>query len=527
MAFRTAVTRRQVNCSKCNRVADQRDTVQCSTCKCRYDFDCVGLSQKLYNIMEVEKKRKWRCPQCIKKTKEVKPNTEFSATTAHTTADECLPSTSKRCPARKQDIELLMMETPSDVDNTSDEFDLSLTSVSKSMTMEKESEEIKDLKERIETLTTELCSTQQEMENTIIENGQLKQQVMKLSDEIKILKNICRSPSTNKSEHKRKRDSTLNTYDLTITSTPPRTKLQKNNKDEIVNTQFLECQISKLQNQLQEAKNEIKTLEGKIKELEEKYQNEELEYDSNIHKYVKNYDKKDKSKLTIISSNKYNKILEIAEDSLSDVCKICHYLTPGVGIKELMKNVEYKLQNHTMNDFCLFMIGKEDFETSSNLIDLVLYIKNRILQSMNHTNIVICVPTYDFGKNKNFFNARVETFNQLLHLDNITSEYAYLVDSNRNLSYDYDMFPKHSGKINNTAMKVIFQDVKKTLHDILCEETKYTETSTIKYTDMEKLKENEQLAIIEEDEMTNETIKHGNDNINNVIENNQVKLFRS
>lgn len=43
-------------------------------------------------------------------------------------------------------------------------------------------------------------------------------------------------------------------------------------------------------------------------------------------------------------------------------------------------------------------------------------------------------------QNITMFNWRVETFNNLLYLDIMTHEHAYILDSNKYLDYNYNMF---------------------------------------------------------------------------------------
>jgi hypothetical protein len=63
------------------------------------------------------------------------------------------------------------------------------------------------------------------------------------------------------------------------------------------------------------------------------------------------------------------------------------------------------------------------------------------------------------------FNSRIEIFNNLLCLDICTHKHAYLLDSNLNLSCDYEMFHYRKGVINNTGLQVIFKD----LYDMMLE----------------------------------------------------------
>lgn len=52
----------------------------------------------------------------------------------------------------------------------------------------------------------------------------------------------------------------------------------------------------------------------------------------------------------------------------------------------------------------------------------------------------------------------METFNNLLYANNLTYRYSYILDSNRNLSYDSDMFTK-LGNVNRLGFITIFNDL--------------------------------------------------------------------
>lgn len=73
------------------------------------------------------------------------------------------------------------------------------------------------------------------------------------------------------------------------------------------------------------------------------------------------------------------------------------------------------------------------------------------------------MPTFNCGKYTSLFNKRVETFNNLLYLDKQTHEHVYMLDCNRNLTYDYRNFSGRSGRVNNRAFKVILQDLTTTM----------------------------------------------------------------
>lgn len=173
----------------------------------------------------------------------------------------------------------------------------------------------------------------------------------------------------------------------------------------------------------------------------------------NIKKYVTKIKAK---KICILSSNKTNKILPISETYFHDY-QICHYLNPNCGIEKLIDNIHTKLENFDQKDFCFILIGEEDFRRTNNYYDIIVKIRETLCK-IQHTNIILCLPTFEY--NAIIFNSRIETFNNMLYLDNKIHNYAEILDSNLDLSYDYSMFCKFTGRLNNRGMNNIFQNLK-------------------------------------------------------------------
>lgn len=95
------------------------------------------------------------------------------------------------------------------------------------------------------------------------------------------------------------------------------------------------------------------------------------------------------------------------------------------------------------------------------------------LQKLTHTNIIICLPTFRYSKYMTLFNRRIEMFNSLLFSDNTKYEYAYILDSNRNLKYTSEMFVGSQGILKNICYRIIFSDLNKLIekvsnHYMLC-----------------------------------------------------------
>lgn len=175
---------------------------------------------------------------------------------------------------------------------------------------------------------------------------------------------------------------------------------------------------------------------------------------------------KNKNRICIVSTD--NNVLATAQNELkNENNQVCHYLTQGADIEQLLKGIDTKLSDFTYDDYCVILIGQEDFKTTKEYTKIVQHIRYT-LEKIKHTNIIICFPTYNYAwrRQHSLRNWRIETFNNLLYMDIITHEHAYYLDSNRNLEVDYSMFNSKTGYINHTALKIIFQDLKAFINDI-------------------------------------------------------------
>lgn len=168
--------------------------------------------------------------------------------------------------------------------------------------------------------------------------------------------------------------------------------------------------------------------------------------------------KKFNRKICIISENKHNNILTIAERKFEN-SELCHYLTPNGGLNTIISNLAPKLKTFTMNDYCMILIGETDFLATQDYSKLISYVRE-CLKTIQQTNVILCMPTYKIGLNYyTLFNRRVEQFINLLCRDVVTHEYAYIFDSNKNITWDSAMYRLHKGTLNNYGMQVIFDDI--------------------------------------------------------------------
>lgn len=307
-----------------------------------------------------------------------------------------------------------------------------------------------ELKLQLDELNSQLISANKEIDNLSSENTSLKTELEKCNKLISTYKKIIPEHIGSPTGNKRKKS----------TSTPQRDDI----RSPLVNKEKLAAKpqpikvIKNLNKELPDiSKNESSCVAADTKNNPIVVDSTCGSNKSDLEHITKPKVESPNNKICIISSNKTNKVLQISRNEFKDF-DVCHYLTPNGTIKQLLKDIHLKLDTLTMKDFCFIMIGEEDFKTTNNNFDLIFFVRDTLSQICN-TNVVICLPTYKCNNYSNMYNWRVENFNNLLYLDCLTYEYAYLLDSNLNLTYDHDMFNKYSGKINNRAIKQIFWDL--------------------------------------------------------------------
>lgn len=513
----------KINCGVCNKKIDTNEYLTCITCHKHFDVECTSnIGIKYFRLMTSKSKDKWQCHICLKEiktknveknpeTKRLRPrvnrlNKEINCDPSISTAIKSIPLTvdnatiSKKPPkgastptsVRQQpqgalndstdhdsihsDVNSSNSITPSNSDSC--EY-TSIEKLTRSVETLSDIYSIQELKQEIGSLKDKLESTQNELDNTILENNALNRKIEALSKEVKVLKDICKNPliSARKKENSNKLQKSRINFGFNSLNNTPSNATQKNyiksntipgltyespvTKQHELQTEDLALslnnKISLLMNNLSDAQKEIETLRETIMELEIK-----------LHAPTKTECTKaseNKRQLCIISNNKRNKILQIAENTFQDTHNFCHYKVQGGGIRDLLFGIDMKVKNFTKRDCCVLIIGETDFVTSNKYYEMVALIRET-LQQQNHTNFIICLPTYRFGYFTEIYNQRIETFNNLLYLDIQKHQHAYHLDSNLDLSTDFQMFSRINGTLKDQGMRNIFANLKKFMKDI-------------------------------------------------------------
>lgn len=443
MASKTKIPLKK--CAVCDRKILSNEYLKCMSCNKYIDVACTSnVTLKFFRIMTTKTKDHWKCHLCTASKKRKNENSEQMTTPSSTqslrhdqiTIDtESTPKTNiENVTMRKKFV--VNVSTENSFQSLSDE-DLQEETVNTiSCQLNRScpevrtnySQDLTDLNEKIEILQSKLGSAEAEIENLLSENFSCQKIIAEQKTKIELLTRICKSPN------KRTRKSTNNKI-LNTTNFSPTTATTDSNT---LNSKFFTPQP----NASRKINSNIRNTPPKIK----KQNNEQM---------------LTKTKICMLSSNKRNSILKIAQHTFKN-SEICHYVTPNCGLKEMINNLQNKLKSYTKQDYCIILIGEEDFYKTKDYFDIILKLRET-LQEINNTNLILCLPTYKFTDFSTMFNSRMEIFNNLLYLDIHTHGYAKLLDSNLYLSYDYDMFHKYYGSINNYGMEVIFDNINKSI----------------------------------------------------------------
>ncbi|KAJ2937662.1 hypothetical protein O0L34_g19341 [Tuta absoluta] len=297
---------------------------------------------------------------------------------------------------------------------------------------------VKTLKSEINKLKNDLAVAENELENIIIENNELKRKNQRLDQEKQIFKDLSQRLPTNGSNimsRKKKKKLLQGGSSSSLNSTPIKMSLSQ-----IAYLDRLEKQIVELHTELQIHQEEIVRLNETIELLSQK----QPEPINNLDQPRNNASKSG-------GTNQHKITQHVHRMNIQENLQICHHITPKVGIKILLRDIEEKLKNFTKDDYCIVLIGEQDFLTRQNYNDLVEFIHQKFGKVSTYTNIMIIMLQYKLGKIN--YNYRIETFNRLLYLCTNQFKYGLFFDSNQHLRPDH--FSRATGMLTDRGMKMI------------------------------------------------------------------------
>lgn len=430
-------------CQICKNCFENRQFLVCNVCNKIYHLDCANVSTQRYYLMEPEKKQAWKCSACINKTREALTTGNLIA---NSTPDSCHQNVTQRKAYRAN----IHTQNSFDALATDEEIDHSTSIYSSPNLLNRSCPEYKtdvygkleQMQKIVKNLKEKLESAEQEIENLLSENFTLKGKITSYENKVSQLKNICRATPKKISSVNRK---SLNRTRLDFTQCEGTTK-KRNQMEGSTNVNLSTSKDNHSNQESDEPENHLLLSPFSITKQTGPYKAKPL---VNISK---------PKICTIYGTNTY-KQTTTANQHLNGITNTCHYVMPGGRVENLLECIEKKVHDFTHEDFCIIFFGDADFEYTENYHKKINLIKQK-LQGLKHTNVILCLPTFKCHSRTNLFNRRVETFNRLLFLDNVKYEYAFILDSNKNLEYSHRMFTKQKGFLRRCGFRIILEDVK-------------------------------------------------------------------
>lgn len=460
-------------CMECTEAITNKQLLICSICAKKYHLDCTSVTFKRFRIMTPANKKAFRCHHCLNKllvksttNKAKSPLPESCLSQAKSPLPESCSSSDnlseQELSDSSTDTEIPTLTNNSTEDESCvtihDKFRVNIATensfadlpievnsnnlnLNTSSSINKTDYIIKELKERIEKLEEKLEKAETKIENLKIENTTLFKKISDYEVAVNPLSPILNSTTKTNTQKKK--------YHNITKGTSMNLNIERESKD----TKDKQTDLDSKTTSYIPKKSTIGATTAK--------DNTKVTESTQIARDEKRNDRK----MCLISSTTDNVILKLAENNLH-YSEVCHFKHPESKIRQLLHGIENKLKNFSVDDFCVIFIGEADFNDSVNLQETVNYIKIS-LRNVQHTNIIICLPTYKHTKFVNIFNKRIEMFNKLLYSDNLIYEYAYILDSNENLEYSFDYFTKTTGRINTYGYKTIFTNLNELVMFIL------------------------------------------------------------
>lgn len=266
-------------CHKCGGNCTLKDTVLCNKCKNRYDFDCIGLSEKLYRLMSNDKKLNWKCPTCTCKNNKSKTATnEENNNITHRRKKNEIPQnvskSSNKPETPKSSLCLSVNDSEVDYDShilTQEEISDESYSVTDRLSRSAEHIQLNDtitefeLREENKRLKINLISTETELEHQILENNDLNKCITRLNKELNLLKNLCKVPYMTCQESNKR-----NSLQPSLFFTPPKAPSSEKKTKHLGDFTYLQTKISNLKQELLNAQLEIHDLNKQIDILNKK-----------------------------------------------------------------------------------------------------------------------------------------------------------------------------------------------------------------------------------------------------------------
>lgn len=436
MASDTSLT-----CYKCGKEISKKDYITCMDCGYHFHLDCTSIGDKLFYLMTSDTREKCKCDNC--RYGQTSNKIQINIPTENSFSSLLEEELSM---INEQDSNTFVTQRRNRKNTSLPDLSAPFVSIDSSLQQKRKSSNsslvnstsdnlsVMELKLEIKRIQTELDIANNEIEKLNNTNTKLNKKNQEQEKIIKLYeKNTC--------------------IDYTYECERNRNK---------VNSPSMSTPLRKHKNIVSRKDNEPNKL---LSQENMCLQNEKSILPSEINKT--NTTNNPGRKLCLITSTSQDRKSSKLREHFARRFSCCHYRTPGGGIEQLSDGLQEKLKDFTIMDYCIIMVGESDFNISKNYQNIVTLLKQR-LNDVQHTNIIVCLPTFKCKDYCNLFNKRVELFNDMLYRDNEKNEYCYILDSNNSLDYySNEMFSQYSGKLNLNGLKTVLCDLDYLMFDII------------------------------------------------------------
>lgn len=397
----------QVACYKCQSIIDSKDAIICSLCKNTYEFDCAGFSEKLYRLMKKDTRKTWKCKQCIhpnntlnvsdsnhcninirKRLHKILPDTDSVAKTVEIPVTP--PLLQLELSSQSYDSQILDSEASSP-EKLSRSFD-------HTMRHHNETTRIEELREEVKRLKLDLMSTQNEFENTIIENNELKKQINKLTSDIDTLKSLCQTPPMTKNNSKKKRKSLVNTLNSSVDKNTEVEHLQRkiiNLEKELLDMEKFIKELNTQIEILRQESNEFRNVKNTTIRIQEKKHTRNIEKSNNIYIFGDQQASGWSANLIQIRSREPKNIQNYT---------IFGSIKPAAVTKNVLTINDNIERNTNKDDYVVISIGSNDCNPTKLIADLTI-----ALNKLSNTNVIVTSVDKNPHLNEKMLNNTIKT----------------------------------------------------------------------------------------------------------------------
>lgn len=391
-----------VQCHKCKKQVEQKATVSCSACKHKFEFDCIGLSEKLYRLMGADSKKNWRCKLCTANPKS-KKHTDVNSNVTIRKKPLSPQTSSAKSNSEYQEMNTTDVSSQNSLvldshscdshiyDDDSSVLEVSVLNRSCPETAFYLREELLELKTKISDLEIKLKIAENEIDHLVTEKGSLKKQIKTYEKKTERLSQICRSTTKERSRKERKSPNNSN-LDLTRSQ-------QCLDEDQDIHL-FRETPSLELLNEKQ-----------KLPIVETPIKNDcEIQHNENFSTYVPlEKESVTKHKIIVLGDEQAlglsTKLLKCRTNGWNDQYKPFALIKPNASSSETLNDCINIKQKLTAFDYVIICTGSHDTNPKEVIANICI-----ALHELRNTNVIILPINYSQYLNETMLNKDVKLF---------------------------------------------------------------------------------------------------------------------